>query len=62
MKASLDTATLLRIALLVVVVLFVLWAVQLILELTFWFLFEVLPVLLAIAVIALVILWALDRF
>ena len=61
-RPSFDGSTLLRVALLLFVVIFVLWIVQLVLQLTFWFVFEVLPVLLAIAVVGLVVLWLLDRF
>lgn len=61
-RPALDTSTLLRIALLLVVVLLALWVVQAVLQFTFWFVFEVLPVLLAIAVVAVVVLWFVDRF
>ncbi|UWG49111.1 hypothetical protein HSRCO_2855 [Halanaeroarchaeum sp. HSR-CO] len=61
-RPSLDGSTLLRVALLLLVVILVLWAVQLVLQLTFWFVFEVLPILLAVAVVGLVVLWLLDRF
>ncbi|MGM0398506.1 MAG: DUF7554 family protein [Halobacteriota archaeon] len=60
-RPSLDGSTLLRVALLLLVVILVLWAVQLALQLTFWFVFEVLPILLAVAVVGLVVLWLLDR-
>jgi hypothetical protein len=58
----LDTSTLLRVALLLVVVLLALWVVQALLQFTFWFVFEALPLLLGLAVVALVVLWLLDRF
>ena len=57
----LDVGTLLRVALLLAVVLVALWIVRLILQLTTWVLFKLLPALVAIALLALVVRWLLDR-
>lgn len=60
-RAALDTSTLVRIVLLLVAALLVLILVQALLEFTFWLVFKALPVLIAIAIVVLVVLWLLDR-
>ncbi|WP_050049245.1 DUF7554 family protein [Halanaeroarchaeum sulfurireducens] len=56
-----DVGTLVRVALLLAVVLVALWIVRLVLQLTTWILFKLLPVLVALALLALVVRWLLDR-
>lgn len=60
-RAALDTSTLLRIALLLVVVLLALKVLEALLEFTSWLLFGVLPWVVGLVVVVIAVLWLLDR-
>ena len=60
-RAAIDTSTLLRIALLLVVVILALKVLEALLEFTSWLLFGVLPWAVGLAVVVIVVLWLLDR-
>jgi hypothetical protein len=60
-RAALDTSTLLRIALLLVVILLALMVLEALLEFTSWLLFGVLPWVVGLAVVVIVVLWLIDR-